>query len=103
MRGPTADPTGYGTRFQIFGNTLTGNTVSRFDSIQTRPSTQLFLQLIRSLSLYLFSVLCVSLSLLLLVFILFLMGFHNFGFLFADLFMCLDASCFLGFCHWEYR
>ncbi|KAI8548556.1 hypothetical protein RHMOL_Rhmol07G0281400 [Rhododendron molle] len=22
-------------------------------------------------------------------------------FLFADLFMCADASCFLGFCHWE--
>ncbi|KAI8537956.1 hypothetical protein RHMOL_Rhmol09G0063700 [Rhododendron molle] len=26
MRGPAADPTGYGTGFQIFGNTLTGNT-----------------------------------------------------------------------------
>ncbi|KAG5548693.1 hypothetical protein RHGRI_014144 [Rhododendron griersonianum] len=58
MRGPAADPTGYGTGFHIFGNTLTGNTVSRFDSIRTLPSTQLFLQLIRSLSLYLFSVLC---------------------------------------------
>ncbi|KAI8571769.1 hypothetical protein RHMOL_Rhmol01G0144500 [Rhododendron molle] len=103
MREPAADPTGFGTGFQIFSNTLTRNTVSQFDSIQTLHSTQLFLQLIRSLSLYLFSILCVSLSLLLLVFILSLMGFNNFGFFFADLFMCLDASCFLGFCHWEYR
>ncbi|KAI8550902.1 hypothetical protein RHMOL_Rhmol06G0143400 [Rhododendron molle] len=28
-RGPAADPTGHGTGFQIFDNTLTGNTVNR--------------------------------------------------------------------------
>ncbi|KAG5556630.1 hypothetical protein RHGRI_007037 [Rhododendron griersonianum] len=30
MRGPAADPTGYGTGFQIFGNTLTGNTYEEY-------------------------------------------------------------------------
>ncbi|KAI8568680.1 hypothetical protein RHMOL_Rhmol02G0219100 [Rhododendron molle] len=32
MRGPAADPTGYGTGFQIFGNTLTGNTLCKITS-----------------------------------------------------------------------
>ncbi|KAI8537955.1 hypothetical protein RHMOL_Rhmol09G0063700 [Rhododendron molle] len=33
MRGPAADPTGYGTGFQIFGNTLTGNTGIKHDTL----------------------------------------------------------------------